>query len=281
MKAILCTDNSFGEIYNWYNFEECKKFIFNNITKRSTIIVDDKLFEALKKLGLTKDFNMIVFKSKKMFEDATNCKNFLELEKELKKLSRKKTKVYVTGGSKVFNELLPFCSGATVGRFNKKIKNLPISPEPREAGKWVKLHELEGKDVTSVIYANVMEFPLLAMQVKEQLEHEDKKNGNEPHTNQVNVTKTSVIKTTNTKPQNQNQQLINKVVKSKEIAEKAKSQRTKTHPKKQAEKASKIPDKQKLEAEMVMQRIKNKRPRKTAAKEPLQSTIFDFAEVKD
>lgn len=173
MKAILCMDKTVNEITNWFNFEDCRKFVLSNFPKNSTVIVDDKTFVAMEKLNLTKNLKMVVFNTKSNFEKAKICNDFLTLKQIVEENEKKKLKTFVIANSNTTEELLPFCNMMTVGKFNKKIKNLPIAPSPEGGKRWICVSKLENKESEFLTFVNIHTIQSIMMPVKDALRKED------------------------------------------------------------------------------------------------------------
>lgn len=232
MKAILCTNGAIDEVDTWFEFEECKQFVLQTIPQNSTVVVDDKLFENLNKLGLTENFNVIVFDSKKNFKNVRNCKTFRSLGKQLFDCEKKNGKVFLLSGSRVFEKLLPYCSTMTIANFNLNQKKFPLRSS-LDCGIWFEYSKpINKKDCVIAEKTNMKPISYSFMAVEDAFRMEDLLKQKQKSLEQSQ--KQNSQKQTEKTGQDKSKTFLDKVVKSKE-AEKLKKQEQNT---KQTQKTS-------------------------------------------
>ena len=123
ISAIVAVDNDWGIGYNGDLLEHIPEDLkyFKALTTGNTVIMGRKTWDSLPKKPLPNRTNIVITSNPNMYNDA----EFMDLfDAKLYLIYNKNDDIFIIGGGKIYEELLPLCDRVYVTKINKSHENV-------------------------------------------------------------------------------------------------------------------------------------------------------------
>ena len=136
ISAIVAVNNDWGIGFNGDLLEHIPEDLkyFKTLTTGNAVIMGRKTWESLPKKPLPNRINIVITSNPNMYNDA----EFMDLfDAKLYLIYNKNDDIFIIGGGKIYEELLPLCDRVYVTKINKSHKNVDTYfPNLDKSGEW-------------------------------------------------------------------------------------------------------------------------------------------------